>query len=342
METERPVRWGVLGCARVFERRMVPAFSAAAGSTLAAIASRSLEKAALMATRHGIPHAYGSYEALLEDPRIDAVYIPLPNDLHREWTLRALAAGKHVLCDKPAALSYADAAQMANAARQAGLRLQEGFMYRHHPQHLRLRERIACGEIGAPVHIHGACSYLADRSNYDNIRWNPAQGGGALLDVGVYPVNAARLYFGAEPVAVYAAAALDAQTGVDLRTSAILEFSGDRVASIVGGFDQAFQTRLEIIGTGGIAVTERAFQVGDSGVTLSVRIGDSPHTEPFPHCDQYARQVEHFTDCLRDQAKSLWPGEDGAAQARVVEALRRSASEKRRVRIEEIEIPALS
>lgn len=333
-----PIRWGVLGCARVFERRMVPAFAAANNSMLAAVASRSLEKAEQIAATHGIEQAYGSYQALLDDKTIDAVYIPLPNDLHREWTLRALHAGKHVLCDKPAALSYSDATAMASAARSAGRRLQEGFMYRHHPQHTRLQEMVANGEIGEPIHIHGSCTYLADLSHRANIRWNPEQGGGALLDVGVYPVNAARLYFRSEPIAAFATATLDEETGVDLHTSAVLEFSDGRTATIVGGFDQAFSTRLEIVGSVGIVTCGRAFQVGDQGVQLSINSADTFRTESFPHCDQYAYEVEHFAACIRDPEKTLWPGEDGAAQARVTEALCRSAREKRRVALFEIGI----
>lgn len=336
MTISPPIRWGVLGCARVFERRMIPAFASAEGSLLAAVASRSQEKADLVAARQGIPRAYGSYEALLDDDTIDAVYIPLPNDLHWEWTLKALAAGKHVLCDKPAALSYAAATEMAFAAHRAGLRLQEGFMYRHHPQHLRLQEIIASGEIGEAVHTHSACTYLADLSHRENIRWNPSQGGGALLDVGVYPVNAARFYFHAEPTAVFATAILDSETGVDMHTSAVLEFPGGRTATIVGGFDQAFSTRLEISGSAGSAASSRAFQVGESGVSLHIAVGDAARTEAFPHCDQYAHEVEHFAACIRDPAKPLWPAEDGASQARVIEALCRSAAEKRRVLLEEV------
>jgi xylose dehydrogenase (NAD/NADP) len=338
MTTTPMIRWGVLGCARVFERRMVPAFAAAEGNMLVAVASRSQDKADQMAAKHGALRGYGSYEALLEDDSIDAVYIPLPNDLHREWTLRALAAGKHVLCDKPAALSYADAVTMASVAEKAGLRLQEGFMYRHHPQHTRLQEIVTSGEIGNPVHIHASCTYLADLSHRDNIRWNPSQGGGALLDVGVYPVNAARLYFRQEPLAVFASSTWDTLTGVDLHTTAVLEFPEGRTATIVGGFDQAFSTRLEINGSKGTAVCGRAFQVGENGVPLSVTVAEELRTESFPHCDQYAHEVEHFAACIRDASQPLWPAENGTAQARVTEALCLSAREKRRVLLDEITV----
>jgi len=335
MDNDRPVRWGVLGAARVFERRMVPAFRDAAGNELIAVASRSEAKARETAARHGIARAYGAYEALLDDPDVDAVYIPLPNDLHRTWTIRALEAGKHVLCDKPAALSYADAVAMTEAARLAGRRLQEGFMYRHHPQHDRLQAIMASGEIGTPVEIRSVFTYLANRADRENIRWNPTKGGGAFLDVGVYALNAARFYFQAEPLAVTATAVIDPDSGVDLHTTALLEFPDGRTATITGGFDQGFCARLEIAGSTGIAVADRALNIGERGVTL--RFGENPEqVESFPHIDHWTAEVVHFAACVRDPSRPLWPGEDGVLQARAVEAVLRSVAEKRRVMIEEI------
>ena len=328
-----PVRFGVLGCARVFERRMVPGFGAAtADAVLLAVASRSQEKAQAIAAKHGIPRAYGSYDALLSDPDIEAVYIPLPNDQHAAWTLRAVAAGKHVLCDKPVALSVTGAEAMAVAAHNAGLRLQEGFMYRHHPQHERVREIVASGEIGEPVRFHGIFAYVAS-FDADNIRMNIAQGGGALLDVGVYPLNAARWFFG-EPIAVTAASRVNPATGIDLHTAILLEWADGRTGTVVGGFDQPFTTRYEIIGTKGSVAAERAFQVGENGVTLVVRVGDSERSEPFAHSDQYALEIAHFSQCVRDPAKPLSPGENGVAQAKITDAVRLSVREKRRVRVE--------
>lgn len=314
---------------------MAPAFAGAENALLMAVASRSLEKAEATAQKHGIPRAYGSYEELLADPEIEAVFIPLPNDLHAEWTLRALAAGKHVLCDKPAALTYADAKRMADAAKQAGLRLMEGFMYRHHPQHDRIMEIIRSGEIGETAHFRGVFTYPAERDT-GNIRWNAARGGGSFLDTGVYPVNAARLHFGNEPVSVCAAAAMDKELGVDIHACAVLEWADGRTASIECGFDQAFTSRYEVAARAGVATAERAFQVGEAGVTITVRVGDETRTELLPHIEQYTREVVHFGECVRGPANPLWPGEDGVKQARVVEALRRSIREKRRVEIAEI------
>lgn len=330
----KPVRWGVLGCARVFERRMIPGFRAAENAELFAVASRSEEKVREIASKYDIPHAYGSYESLLCDPDIEAVYIPLPNDLHCRWTLQAFAAGKHVLCDKPVALSYTDAYAMAITAQSKDLRLQEGFMYRHHPQHERVQEIVQSGAIGEPVHFRGAFAYVA---NFDasNIRMNTGQGGGAFLDVGVYPLNAARWFFG-EPVAVTTAERTDSVTGIDLHTTVLLEWADGKTGTIIGGFDQPFTTRYEIVGTEGSIIAERAFQVGENGVTLTIRTGDSERAEPFVHTDQYGLEIAHFSACVRDSDKSLTPGEDGLAQARVVEAVRISALEKRRVAVSEI------
>jgi D-xylose 1-dehydrogenase (NADP+, D-xylono-1,5-lactone-forming) len=328
------VRWGVLGCARVFRRRMLPAFQQAPNAEVLAVASRSADRAVAFAAEHGIARPYGSYEELLKDPEIEAVYIPLPNHLHAEWTVEALARGKHVLCDKPAALTYADAKRMAEAARAAGRRLMEGFMYRHHPQHARIAEIVQSGEIGAPAHFRGTFSYLAE--SYGGYRWDPAQGGGALFDVGVYPLNAARLHLGGEPDAVSAAAALDPAHGVDRHVAAVLEFAGGRTAVVEGGFDQTFTIRCEIVGAEGVVLSERAFQPGAGDVTLTIRRGDDIRTETVPGTDHYVHEIEHFSACVRDPARPLWPGEDGLAQMRAVEAVRRSLAGKRRVELAEI------
>jgi xylose dehydrogenase (NAD/NADP) len=315
---------------------MIPGFAAAKDSAvLRAVASRSQERAELTASRHGIARAYGAYEALLADPEIEAVYLPLPNDQHTEWTLRCLDAGKHVLCDKPGALAYDDALRTARAADAAGLRLMEGFMYRHHPQHERIAEIVRSGEIGVIAHFAGDFTYPA-AFDPTNIRWNAAQGGGALLDTGVYPLNAARFHFGDEPIAVSAVARRDAASGVDLHTVALLEWADGRTATIQGGFDQSFATRYALHGDRGAIRAERAFQVGEKGVTLEIQVGDDIRAETIPHVDQYGAEITHFSACVRDSALPLWPGEDGARQARVVEAVIRAARERRRVEIGEI------
>ncbi|WP_394796382.1 Gfo/Idh/MocA family protein [Armatimonas sp.] len=311
------VKFGVLGCARVFERRMAPALKSAGNAVLHAVASRSLEKAQATAQKHGAAKAYGSYDALLADTDIEAVYIPLPNDQHAEWTVKALAAGKHVLCDKPLALSVSEAEWMAGAAAASGLRLMEGFMYRHHPQHKKVFEVLHSGAIGEPVHFRGIFTYPAT-PDPAGIRWSMAQGGGAFLDVGVYPLNAARWLLESEPTAAKAIAITDPTSGVDSHTAALLTFPGNRTASLMGGFDQAFTSRYELVGREGSITVERAFQVGESGVRVLVRANNSDTEEAFffEHTDQFQLEVEHFAACILNSQLPLEPGEDGVAQAK--------------------------
>lgn len=330
----RPVRWGVLGCARVFERRMVPAFARVDDARLMAVASRDRAKAEAVAARYGIDRAYGEYAALLSDSEIDAVYVPLPNDLHARWVLEALSAGKHVLCDKPMVLTVDDAVRCAETARAGGLRLMEGFMYRHHPQHARVRRLVESGAIGRPVRFSGVFAYAAT-PDHAGIRWDPARGGGALADVGVYPVDAARMLFGAEPESALCVATMDPESGVDIHSDGILAFADGRSATFSCGFDQAFVSRYEIVGTEGSIEAVRAFQVGESGVALRIRTGggDAVVEETFPHLDHWAEEIRHFGECVRDPARPLTPGEDGVAQARVFEALRRSSGSGRVERV---------
>ena len=336
---KQQVRWGVLGCARVFERRMAPGFASAQNANLVAIASREGEKARATAHKHGIPVAYGSYDELLADDTLDAVFIPLPNSEHFTWTKKALLAGKHVLCDKPLSLTYAEAQELATLAEAGALRLMEGFMYRHHPQHAVAHEALTAGRIGELQHFRGVFTYVAV-FDANNIRWQPALGGGALLDVGVYPVNAARWFFGEEPHAVYATGLHfpDSTKHVDFQVSALLEFSGGRTASILSSFSQSFCSQYELIGTAGTIFLERAFQVGERGVTVRLRPdnGDSNSEEilaTFPHIDQYAEEIKHFSACVLDPTLSLNPGENGVSQAKVIEALRRSQDTNTRIEL---------
>lgn len=317
-----PVRWGVLGCARVFERRMVPGFTSAPNAELIAVASRTEDKAKATAEKHGIPRAYGSYEALLEDPELDAIFIPLPNDLHAEWTQKALEAGKHVLCDKPLALSVEDAEAGAALARANGLRLMEGFMFRHHPQHARIHALIAAGLIGTPTRFEASFCYPAAR-DLTNIRYQAERGGGALLDVGVYGINAARWYLG-EPDGGHVFSKFDEEAEVDTASLISLHFPGNELASIACSFGEAFSSTYTVIGSEGRIMAERGFQIGEKGVAIRIRAhnSDDETIETFPHLDQYALEIEHFSACVQNPSKTLEPGEDGVAQARVIEALR--------------------
>jgi predicted dehydrogenase len=301
---------------------MVPGFTGAQSAQLLAVASRESAKAQATAQKHGIPRSYGSYEALLEDPEIEAVFIPLPNDLHAEWTQRALEAGKHVLCDKPLALSLEDAEAGAALAKQNNLRLMEGFMYRHHPQHVRAHEIVATGAIGTPVRFEASFGYPAAR-DLSNIRFQRERGGGALLDVGVYGINAARWFLG-EPDGGHVFSKFDDEAMVDVASLISLHFPDGRLASVACSFGEAFSSSYTVIGTEGRVTAERAFQIGERGVSLKVRAhnSDDETVETFPHLDQYALEIEHFSRCIRNPESPLEPGENGVAQARIIEALR--------------------
>jgi hypothetical protein len=195
-----PVRWGILGSSTIATRRVIPAMRDNALATVLGLASRDLDRARRTADEAGIPRAYGGYEALLKDPDIEAVYIPLPNTLHLEWSLKALAHGKHVLCEKPLAMNAAEAEVLAEAAARSGLVVEEGFAFVNHPQWDFLLKTIASDDIGAVRAVHATLSY--NNFNPADLRNNPGAGGGALYDIGCYAIMACRLLFGDEPAQV--------------------------------------------------------------------------------------------------------------------------------------------
>ncbi|MCB0213719.1 MAG: Gfo/Idh/MocA family oxidoreductase, partial [Anaerolineae bacterium] len=196
------ITWGILGTATIARVCVIPAIQASRNGRAHAIASRSIDRAQALAAEHNIPHAYDDYEAVLTDPAVDAVYIPLPNHLHHPWTLRALAAGKHVLCEKPLALNATEAQAMADAAQAAQRLLMEGFMYRFHPRSQHIKQLIKAGDIGQPCLIKTAFTF--NLSDPNNSRYRPEMGGGALMDTGCYGVSLARWLLEAEPIAVQA------------------------------------------------------------------------------------------------------------------------------------------
>ena len=329
----KPVRWGVLGCARVFQKRMLPAFAASEYNTLTALASRDFEKAKSVADAHGIPYAFGDYDALLACTDIDAVYIPLPNDIHAEYTERALQASKHVLCDKPFTLNSTDAKRCAALADARGLRLMEGFMYRHHPQHMFVQGLLLRGDIGVLTRIDTTFCYTAT-IEHAGIRWNPTQGGGALWDVGVYGINLARMYMG-EPQSVYSRLAMHTETGVDIHNTVVLDYADGRHAICHSGFDQAFSSTATLTGTLGSITLERAFQVGEAGTRVRYRSNgtDDVQTMEFPYINQWQRELDDFALSVRIPETPLVGGENGVAQSVVMDAVIRSAQSGRREEI---------
>jgi predicted dehydrogenase len=298
------VRWGVLSTANIGTKSVIPAIQAADRCEVVAIASRNLEKATSAATDLGIERAYGSYGQLLRDPDVDAVYIPLPNHMHAEWSRAAAEAGKHVLCEKPIALSASEAEAMAEAATSAGVILREAFMYQFHPTWIRVLELVAAGQIGEVQAVDSWFSYFND--DPENIRNVLEYGGGALMDIGCYTIHLSRLILGGEPTAVKAAVRRDPTTGVDTVTTAILEF-GDRVATFGCSTRAEPDQRVDIYGTNGRINIEIPFNIPDDRPTrISVTAEGSPPSEPatniieFEPVNQYKLQAEAFAAAVLD------------------------------------------
>src|SRR5687768_1135626 len=226
--TRGALRWGILSTADIARKKVIPAMRKAARCEITAIASRDAGRAQAVAAELAIPVTHSSYDALLADPDVDAVYMPLPNHMHLEWTLAAARAGKHVLCEKPLALSSADAQRMVDGCAEAGVTLMEAFMYRLHPSWVAVREIVQSGRLGELMAVQSWFSYYNDDpANIRNIR---AVGGGALYDIGCYCIDLSRMLFVTEPTQIKASITRDSQSGVDVLTSAILEF-GDRVST---------------------------------------------------------------------------------------------------------------
>jgi predicted dehydrogenase len=324
-EPIEPVRWGVLSTADIGLSKVIPAVAHAEISTVHAIASRSLQAADAAAARLRIPRAYGTYRELLEDPDIEAVYIPLPNNLHPEWTKAAAAAGKHVLCEKPLAVTSAEAREMIDACDEAGVLLMEAFMYRLHPMWLKTRELVDSGAIGELRSIQTIFSYFND--DPANIRNIPEVGGGALYDIGCYAVNVSRMLFGSEPTEVKGSVRRDERLGTDVLTSALLEFDG-RHATFTASTQLEPNQRVEILGTRGRIVVEIPFNIPPDRPTriLQVAGGEPPVTpETEIHevsaADPYTIQADAFSRAIRDGSAVPVPPQDAVANLEVIERI---------------------
>ena len=324
----RKVKWGVLGVANIATEKVLPAMQRAERCDIAAIASRDETKARKAAERLGIARAYGSYEALLADPEIEAIYNPLPNELHVPWTVKALEAGKHVLCEKPIALDAGEARTLIAARDKARKLVAEAFMVRYHPQWRRARELAQSGAIGPVGAIQTFFSYrLLDP---DNVRNRPP-GGGGLYDIGCYAILTARYVFGAEPTRVVATLDRDPNFGTDRLASALLEFPGGRHLTFTAATQLSPHQRVTIVGDAGRieilipfnALPDRPMRiVVDSGADL---VGGGARVEDFPVCDQYGLQGDAFSRAALGEAPLEFPIEDAVLNMRVIDALFRSA-----------------
>jgi predicted dehydrogenase len=318
----KPVRWGVLGIGRHFILRTLVPFQRSEGVELYGVASRDPEKARSTAGEFGIPRAYPSYEALLADPSIEAVFLPLPNHIHAEWIAKAADAGKHILCEKPLALTAAEGRAALEHARTRGVLLMEAFMYRFHPQWVRTHELVRTGHIGAVSEIHTAFGYAnADPANIRNIL---EFGGGAIYDIGCYAVSLSRFLLGSEPIRALGLVTRDSALGIDTLTSGILEFAQARATFTVGTRIFPHQ-EVDIRGTGGgirIMIPFNSYDDVPSIVRVTTGVGEREIA--FGPADQYRLQFEAFSTAVREGKPAPIPPEDAVGNLAVMDALFRS------------------
>ena len=326
------LRWGVLGAARIATEKVIPAMQRGELSTVTAIASRDLEKARGAGARLGLPKAYGSYEELLADPDIDAIYNPLPNHLHVPWTIKAAEHGKHVLCEKPIALSAAEARELVAVRDRTGVRIQEAFMIRTHPQWLKVKDLIAGGRIGEVRAVLGAFSY----TNRDpaNIRNKPEIGGGALFDIGCYLVNTSRFIYGREPLRVTGAIQRDPDMGTDRLTSVLLDYGKGHAAGTCST-QMVFYQRIQIFGTTGRIELPIPFNappdhpsriIVDTGADL---FGSGVTNIDLDICNQYTIQGDRFSQAILNGTDIPCPLEDAVRNMACIDAIFRSAESGR-------------
>lgn len=325
----KKLRWGVLSTANIGVRKVLPAMQLGTYSTVDAIASRDLSRARAVAASLGIARSYGSYEELLADPEIDAIYNPLPNQLHVPWTIKAAEAGKHVLCEKPLSLTVAEAQTLLKVRAQTGVQIGEAFMIRSHPQWQRVRELLGQGRIGELRAVAGFFSYF----NVDaaNIRNQVENGGGALLDIGCYLIHTARYGFGEEPVRVVAAIDRDPEMKTDRLTSAVMEFPSGHAIFTCSTQLVAFQ-KVQFLGTRGRIEVEIPFNAPPDRPTRILvdttgdLSGSGMTTETFPVCDQYTRQGDDFSRAVLEDGQVPVPLEEAILNMGVIEAVFESAS----------------
>lgn len=328
--SERPLRWGYLGTGRLLAK-FVDVFRLLDDNALVAVASHDGERARAAAARFGIPRAHAGYEALLADPEVDIVLNALHNGLHCEWTVRALAAGKHVLCEKPLACSSAEVERMFAASHQHRRWLMEGLMYRFHPQMAEAKRLVDDGAIGQLLYLHSA--RIAHGREPGNPRYDRNAGGGALMDIGCYNIHLSRFFAGSEPERVAAHARFDETGGVDLTLSATLEFAGGATAQFVCSFEGEPTYAAEIVGTAGRLVISNPWNppMWPTDLVL-IRNGKSetiwinPPDAPQNPLAGFALELKHFGDCVREgRAPSILSEADSRGNMRVIEAVAAAA-----------------
>ena len=324
------IKWGVLGNATIARKCVMPAIQKSRNGRIHALGTRSPAKAQDVIADNKIANVYDNYEAVLSDPEIDAVYIPLPNNMHHPWTTKALSAGKHVLCEKPLGCNAAEVREMATRAEEAGRLLMEAFMYRFHPRSRRIKEIVDSGDIGKACLIRATFCYRMDEDIFQsggNARLKKHMGGGALLDVGCYGVSVARWLMGAELAEVQAQAVYH-PGGVDVHFAGTLKFADDRLAVIEASFISALQQTYSVIGSNGaLELPHDAFIPWEKDALYIKRRVDEEAGQEYrvPGADQYQLMVEHFADAVLGRVPLRYPVQDSIANMLVLDALSEAA-----------------
>lgn len=332
------IKWGVLGNAEIARVCVIPAMQKSSNGMVYGLATRSPENARQLAAENNISQVYQGYDDLLADPEIDAVYIPLPNHLHRTWTLKALEANKHVLCEKPFACNATEATEMANVASAAGLLLMEAMMYRFHPRNRIIRHMVTSGKIGTVTLVRSSFCYPMDveiLAKGNNARLQGEMGGGALLDVGCYCVSVARWFMGVEPAAVQAQAVYHAN-GVDMHLVGSLRFAENGLATIEASFISALQQTYSVLGSeGAIELPHDAFIPWEREAVFTVRGKDQEvgQKQVMPGADEYLLMVEHFADAVLGKERLAITPEESIRNMRVLDGLAEAARTGTTVRL---------
>lgn len=323
-----PLRWGILSTARI-NRALIPPLKKSKRNRIIAVASRNLQSAEAYAAQWQIPRAFGSYEEMLADPEIDVVYISLPNSLHEEWTIRSLEAGKHVLCEKPLALSVGEVDAIITAVEKTGKVAMEGFMNRHHQQTLKVKELVESGAIGNLQVLHGIFSYTQKRSG--DVRLDPILGGGSIWDVGCYPISMARYMVGEEPVEVFGWQT-SGPTGVDETFIGQLRFPGYTYAQFDCGFRAPYRTSFDITGSDGIIQIPHPYKPGQRE-KIFLSKGEKVQPIDIRSPELYEGEVENMADAILEGKPQRISLADSRGNVETITALLQSAREKKPIQI---------
>ncbi|TYS17991.1 Gfo/Idh/MocA family oxidoreductase [Rossellomorea vietnamensis] len=330
------VKWGIMSTANIAKKAIIPALQSCGNAEVTAIASIS-GKAEEAANEFSIPKAYQSYEELLDDPEIQAVYIPLPNTMHKEWVTKAAEKGKHVLCEKPAALNAEDVEEMAEACRSNNVLFMEAFMYQFHTQHNRVRELIAEGTIGEVRHMRSAFTFKLDlETNKQNIRLDRGLGGGSIWDVGCYCIHSTRYILGQEPIEAYVKADVHEEFEVDTKASGLLSFEKGVTASFECGFDQPMRDYYEVSGTKGtikVPFAYRSDRFPNGEVSIIILDEQGTEKKEVLEGNQYEIQTNHFSECILNGKKPVYSPLDTIRNIKAIQACYESLEKSAPVRL---------